>query len=167
MTDRRDDAFDPSIPLGTAVFRSWSSMKNPVMAWLIYLNILYLFGFFFLDHDEAMWALVSYVAIGPLIVVMFISQRGLTRLTGLIHLPWLAYVVYLAIRLFTDWAGAAVDTGDGTFFFYWIQLVFWSTAICVAFDMWDVYRWTFKRERFVLGTPAAAASNASKLARQD
>ena len=165
MTKQLRDSFDASIPLGTVIFRSWASMKNGVMAWLVYLNALYLAGFFFLDHAEAVWALISYASIGPIIVVMFVSQRGLTRLAGLIHIPWLCYLIYLALRLFTDSAGASSPTGG--LFDYWIQMVFWSTLVCVAFDIWDVYRWTFKHERYVLGTPAAAAADASKLARQE
>lgn len=52
MTDGLSGSFAASIPLAVAIFRSWSSMKNGVMAWLIYLNVLYLTGFFFLDRRE-------------------------------------------------------------------------------------------------------------------
>jgi hypothetical protein len=53
---------------------------------------------------------------------------------------------------------------DGSFYYTWLHVVFWSTLICVVFDVIDVIRW-LAGERYVLGSPAAYAAGASKLAR--
>ena len=166
MTSSLAQNFDPGLPLRTVAFRSWSSIKTPVMAWLWYMNALYWVGFFYLERPEAFWAVISYIAVGPIVTVMIMTQRGLTRLSGLIHLPWVFFILYLGFRLFTDAAGPAVSPGDGAFYFYWLHLTFWSTLLCLAFDFVDIGRWILG-ERYVLGTPAAAACGASKLAKQD
>lgn len=165
MTSPLAEKFDPSLPIGAAAFRSWKSIKAPVMFWLWYLNILYWVGFLYLDRPEAFWAVISYFAVGPLILIMIVSQRGLTRLSGLIHLPWIPFTLYLGMRLFTDMAGERLSPIEDAFYYYWLQLMFWSTLICVSFDVVDVIRW-MSGERYVLGTPAAAARGASKLAQQ-
>ncbi len=165
MTSPLAAKFDPELPLRVAAFRSWRSIKTPVMVWLWYLNLLYAVGLFHLDRPEAFWAVMSWLAVGPLIAVVIVRQRGLTRLSGLIHLPWLVFTVWLGMRLFTGSAGAPLSPAQGAFYFYWLHLTFWSTLICVAFDIVDVIRW-LAGERYVLGTPAAAARGASKLARQ-
>ena len=156
-------SFDSNISTGRAALQSWLSMKNWVMAWLWYLNALYWVGLLFLDRAEAKWALVSYVAIGPIIAIMVVSQRGLTRLSGLIHIPWLVFTVYLGLRLYTEALGPRVNFAtEGIFYGIWLSVVFWSTLICVVLDMADIVRW-LKGERYVLGTPAAYAAGASKL----
>lgn len=166
MTPRLAETFDPALPLGVVAWRSWRSMKPPVMAWLWYLNILYWVGFLYVDRPEAFWALVSYFAIGPLIVVMIARQRGLTRLSGLIHLPWLPFTLYLGLRLLAGGAGDAPPSADAAVYGIWLRLVFWSTLICVTLDVVDIVRW-FAGERYVLGTPAAAARGASRASRTD
>lgn len=148
------------------VFRSWLSMKNGVMAWLWYLNVLYWAAFFQPGRAEAFWAALSYVAVGPILVLMVWRQGGLTRLTGLIHLPWLPFTGYLGLRLFTDALGPASSMADGTFYHLWLHGLFWSTLICLGFDVVDVIRW-LAGERYVLGSPAAHAAGASKLARRE
>lgn len=158
--------FDMKLSTGRAAYRSWSSMKTWVMAWLWYLNIAYWVAILFLPRPEAFWALVSYVSIGPFIALMIISQRGLTRLSGLIHVPWIPFTAYLALRLFTDALGSRIGLVQYPLYFFWLQIVFWSTLVCVSLDVIDVIRW-FAGERYVLGTPAAAAAGASKLARTD
>ena len=106
-----------------------------------------------LDRPEAQWALISYVAIGPLIAGVVWPQRGFTRLSGLIHLPWLAYTLWLGLRLWTETPGGLYGI--------WLHVVFWSTALCLAFDIVDVVRW-LRGTRYRLGTPAAVAAGASK-----
>ncbi len=164
MNTQLSGRFDPSIPTRIAAFRSWQSIKTPVMIWLWYLNILYWVGFFYLARPEAFWALLSYFAVGPLVFIMITRQRGLTRLSGLIHLPWAVFLIYLGLRLFTDALGPAISAGDDLAYFSWLQVVFWSTLICVVLDVVDVMRW-FAGARYVLGTPAAVAAKASKLGR--
>jgi len=146
-------------------FHSWLSMRTEVMVWLWYLNVLYWVAFFQPGRPEAFWAAISYVAVGPILVAMVWWQRGLTRLTGLIHLPWMPFTGYLGLRLFTDVLGPASSMADGGFYHAWLHAVFWSTLICVGFDVVDVIRW-LAGERYVLGSPEAYAAGASKLARR-
>lgn len=157
--------FDDSLPLSVVAFRSWRSIKTPVMIWLWYLNILYLLALLFLPRTEAVWALTAYLAVGPLIVIMIVLQRGLTRLSGLIHLPWVPLVAYLGLRLFTEQLGPQIGPEDDLVCWVWLQLIFWSTLTCITLDVVDVLRW-FRGERYVLGTHAAASLGASKLAPQ-
>jgi len=163
MNDPSREQLDPSLPLRTVALRSWWSMKTWVMVWLWYLNVLYWVGFFYLARPEAFWAIMAYLAVGPFVIALVSRQRGLTRLTGLIHLPWVPLLVYLWLRLFTDGLGPAPTPAGDPLYYFWIQLVFWSTLVCVALDIVDVMRW-LAGERYVLGSPAAAAAGASKLA---
>ncbi|MFU8814362.1 MAG: hypothetical protein ACNA7W_03390 [Pseudomonadales bacterium] len=156
--------FDTSLPLEVVAYRSWSAMKSGVMVWLWYLNVIYWIGFFHLDRPEGRWAVVAYLAVGPVIVMMVVAQRGLTRLSGLIHLPWVPFVLWLGLRLYTDALGPAVSSAGGWSFLAWLHLLFWSTLICLVLDVLDVARW-LAGERYVIGTPAAHAAGASKLAR--
>lgn len=159
------ESFDSNIPTAQTAWQSWLAMKNWVMVWLWYLNILYWIGFFFLPHTEAMWALISYAAIGPIVTIMVIKQRGLTRLSGLIHTPWLIFTIYLGLRLYSEGLGPVVTaTAEEPFYAAWLHVLFWSTLTCVVTDIVDVARWFFG-ERYVLGTPAAHAAGASKLSR--
>jgi len=164
MNDSVPETFDPSLPTAVVAFRSWRSMKTWVMAWLWYLNVVYWGAFLFLDRPEAWWALAAYLAVGPFIVAMVRTQRGLTRLSGLIHLPWVPFAVYLGLRLFTGTLGAPVAAADSALYYGWLQILFWSTIICLGFDAVDVARW-LRGERYVIGTPAAYAAGASRDAR--
>lgn len=165
MTFAPSGKFDPALPTGVVAFRSWRAMKTWVAVWLWYLNFIYWVAFFYLSHNEAHWAALSYVAVGPLIFFLIIRQRGLSRLSGLIHLPWLPFAAYLALRLFSDFLGPRLTPDADAFYYYWLQIVFWSTALCLAFDVVDVARW-LGGDRDIIGSPAAAAKGASKLAKQ-
>lgn len=151
--------------VASRVFHSWLSIKTGVMAWLWYLNVLYWIAFFQLDRPEAFWTAVSYLAVGPILLGMVWWQRGLTRLTGLIHLPWVPFTVYLGLRLLTDVLGPAASMADGAFYYLWLHAVFWATLICVVLDVVDAIRW-LAGERHVFGSPAAYAAGASKRARR-
>lgn len=166
VTAIQAEEFPSDLPLATVAWRSWLSIKPAVMAWLWYLNALYWVGLFYLPRAEALWVVLAYFAVGPLVVVMVRSQRGLTRLAGLIHLPWVPLIVYLGLRLYTDLLGPALLAADDPWYYYWLQVVFFSTVICVVLDVVDVVRW-LAGERYVLGTPAAAARGASGLAAQE
>lgn len=159
-------AFSQELPLNRAAFLSWLSMKPLVMVWLWYLNVLYWVALFYWPKPEAVAAVVSYVAVAPLVVWMIGRQRGLTRLSGLIHLPWIPFAAYLGVRLFSDELGPRLSFEPDGVFHGWLVLLFWSTVICLAFDVLDVMRW-LAGQRYVLGTPAAAAAGASKLAPLD
>ncbi len=129
-------------------------MKTWMMVYLWALNAVYWPAFGRLDQPESQWAAISYIAIAPNLVVMLPLQRGLTRLTGLIHIPWLIYVIWLGLRLFTDLAGSAANSP-------WLQVVFWSTLACVLYDITDVVKW-FQGHRYRYGTPVAVTAGASK-----
>lgn len=161
MPDTPPGTFDPSFSLGAAAFRSWRSMKGWVMTWLWYLNILSWTAIFFLPRAEAQWALIAYAAIGPFIGVMIVAQRGLTRLAGLIHLPWVPFTAYLGLRLYSDLLGSRIAPGSDPVFAIWAQMAFWSLLLCLALDSFDIWRW-LRGERYVLGTAAAAAAGASR-----
>ena len=130
-------------------------MKPWVMAWLWFLNLVYLSALFWLDHPEARYTLVAYVAVFPIAVAIVIPQRGLTRLSGLMHFPFLILILWLAPRVFTSWP---VDLFNA-----WIILLFSTTAICIVFDIVDIFRWC-RVERYRFGTPEAVRWNASKAA---
>lgn len=163
MTDHPADAFDPDWPVGRVAWRSWLSMKPWVMVWLWYLNVLFWVAFYFLPAPEAVWALVAYFAVGPFVLGMVVWQRGLTRLSGLIHLPWMPFVIWLGWRLYTNGVGLGPDDGP---YELWLHLLLISTTVCLVVDAIDVVRW-WAGERYVLGTPAAAAAGASRLPRTE
>lgn len=165
MNGAVSQTFDASVGLGRAAYLSWASMKAPVMAWLWFLNVLYWVSFVYWPRPEAVAAAVSYLAVGLLIVWMVVRQRGLTRLSGLIHLPWVPFVVYLGFRLYSDTGSSLSIEADGLYYI-WLVTIFWSTVVCLLLDAADVVRW-IAGERYVLGTPAAAAAGASKLAPVD
>lgn len=157
------ETFPAELSHGQVAWRSWRSIKPTVMVWLWYLNALYWVGFIYLPRPEALWVITAYLAVGPMVFVLIVLQRGLTRLSGLIHLPWVPLTVYLILRLYTDSLGPALSTSDGTFYMVWLHVLLASTVICLVLDVVDVIRW-FAGERYVLGTPAAAACGASRLA---
>lgn len=161
MNNGLPEQFDSALPLGTVVLRSWLSLKGWVMAWLWYLNVLYWVSFVYLPRSEAVWIAVAYFGVGPLVYLMVTRQRGLTRLAGVIHLPWVPLLAYLALRLFSDALGPALSPAADPVYYFWLQVLFWSTLVCVVIDAVDVARW-LAGERYVLGTPAAVAAGASK-----
>lgn len=147
--------YAPSVPTRVAIFRSWKSMKPWVMIWIWAVNLVYLAAFFWLDQPEARAALIAYVAVGPCALAIMIPQRGLTRLSGVMHLPFLILLVWLTPRVF------AADHGGA--FGLWLAVLWGMTVICVAFDILDVLRW-FRGETYRLGTPQAVDHGASQSA---
>jgi hypothetical protein len=133
------------------------------MAWLWYLNAIYWIAVLYVPRKEAIVALIAYLAVGPLIAIMLILQRGITYLTALIHLPWVPFAIYLALRLFTDVLGPTLTLMNAGMYFVWLHAVLWSTMVCLALDALDIARWS-RGQRFVFGTPAAAAAGASRMA---
>lgn len=142
--------------------RSWLAMKPWVKAWLFFLNGVFLAALAFRD-PLARWTLAAYLASGPLLLAMMLAQRGLTRLLGLAHLiPWLPLLAYTSLRLSGDAAGPRITPGGDPALFAWALVLGAATAVCLAFDAFDVVRW-IRGERFVLGTPEAARAGASRL----
>jgi len=163
MHAQPESSFPAELPLGSAAWRSWRSIKPSTMVWLWYLNALYWVGFFYLPRPEAFWVVIAYLAVGPMVFMLITLQRGLTRLSGLIHLPWIPLATFLTLRLYTDAIGPALSTADGALYTAWLHVLLASTVVCLVLDVVDVIRW-LAGERYVLGTPAAADCGASRLA---
>lgn len=142
--------------------RSWLSMKPWIKAWLFFLNGVFLAALCFRD-PLATWALVAYLASGPLLLAMMLAQRGLTRLLGVAHLvPWTPLLFYLGLRLVGDAVDPRIRWSDDPALLAWAVLLAASVAVCLAFDAFDVVRW-LRGERFLLGSPEAARAGASRL----
>lgn len=148
--------FDASLATHIALFRSWKSLKPWVQIWLWFLNGLFWCALLWLDKTEARFALLAYVAVLPVGLAIIVPQRGLTRLSGLMHLPFLALVIWLAPQVLSFQQGGLYGA--------WLQALFWANVVCVAFDAVDVIRW-IKGERYRLGTPQAVAAGASNAAK--
>lgn len=142
--------------------RSWLAMKTWVKVWLFYLNAVFLAALALVDRPLGRWALVAYLASGPLLLAMMVRQRGLTRLLGLAHLlPWIPLTVYLSGRLACDWFGPRLRFAADPWAAGYAALLLASVTICLAFDAADVVRW-LRGERYVLGSPEAVRRGASK-----
>jgi len=160
MNTKLPSQYDKSIPTFEAFRRSWRSMKTWVRNWLIYLNLIYILSFAFLFRTEAIWAIIATLLIIPIMMLVISKQRGITRFTGVIHFPWLVFTFYLGLRLFTDSLGTHLNLQDNTYYYIWLQVIFWSTLVCLLFDIYDVFRW-FRGSTYRLGTPAAVEARAS------
>jgi len=147
------------------VARSWLAMKTWVKVWLFFLNFVFLAAFAF-DDPLATWTLVAYFGAGVLLFPIMYVQRGLTRLLGVAHLvPWIPLLVYLELRLATDWAGPRIEWAGDPLFFGWAWLLWVSLIVCLGFDAYDLVRWR-RGERFLLGSPEAVRAGASRPAPQ-
>lgn len=141
---------------------SWLSMKVWVKSWLFFLNATFLLALAFPPQPLTRWVLLAYVASGPLLLGMMISQRGLTRLLGVAHLiPWTPLAGYLVLRLGGETAGPRLrPETHGNLYGYALVLLA-TVLVCLAADAYDALRW-LRGERFVLGTAEAARRGASR-----
>jgi hypothetical protein len=147
-----------------AVARSWLSMKTWVKVWLFFLNFVFLTAFAF-DDPLSTWTLVAYLGAGFFLFPIMYYQRGLTRFLGVAHLiPWTPLLVYLDLRLTTDWAGPRLQWGTEPGLFAWAVVLWASVAVCLGFDVFDLVRW-LRGQRFVLGSAEAVRAGASLPAR--
>jgi hypothetical protein len=92
---------------------------------------------FFLETIEARLVLAALFA-GAAIQMFIFKRKGWVRLLGLGHIPWLALVPWLVMRL--DWA--ALDTP----FSQWMAAVIALNAASLVIDIVDVIRY-FAAER--------------------
>ena len=92
---------------------------------------------FFLETIEARMVLAA-LLVGAAIQMVIFKRKGWVRLLGLGHIPWLALVPWLAMRL--DWA--AFDTPLSR----WMAAVIALNATSLIIDTVDVYRY-FAAER--------------------
>lgn len=142
------------------VARSWLAMKTWVKTWLFFLNAVFLAAFVF-DDPLARWTLIAYVGAGVLLFPIMYCQRGLTRFLGIAHLiPWTPLLIYLELRLTTDWVGLRIEWSADPALFAWALLLWASVVVCLGFDVFDVVRWA-RGERYVLGSEEAVRVGAS------
>jgi len=164
MEPVRDDHMPADLPLWTAIGRSWSAMKLWVKIWLFALNAVFILAAAFWPEPLAVWTLTAYLVTGPWLFAIMIAQRGLTRFLGLAHIAaWTPLMVYLSLRLAGDMAGSRIDAADAPMLFAYAAALWAAAAICLALDVFDVWRW-LRGERFRLGSPSAARAGASALA---
>jgi hypothetical protein len=144
-----------------AIAASWLSMKTWVKVWLFALNGIFLAAVAFWSEPAAKATLVGYAASAPLLLVLMLRQRGLTRLLGLAHLiPWVPLLAYLVGRLTSNAVGPRISFGDVPALFSYLVVLVAAIAVCLAFDVLDVVRWV-RGERYVLGSAEAVQVKAS------
>lgn len=162
--DSSDDHLPQHLNLAGKITASWLSMKRWVKWWLFGVNALFLLAVVLWPTSIARFTLAAYLASGPWLLAIMIHQRGLTRLLGVAHLvPWLPLGAYLVIRLGSDIAGPQLSRTATPAEWWYAAALFTMTAICLAIDVVDVWRW-FRGERYRLGSLNAARAGASSLA---
>lgn len=160
-----DDHLPPHLSTARSIAVSWLAMKTWVKIWLFGVNAALLASIAFWPDPIAKLTLAAYLASGPWLLAIMLAQRGLTRLLGLAHLiPWTPLLVCLLARLYSDLFGQMRHTEPGPLFLYMLVLTF-VVDVCLAFDAFDVWRWS-RGERFRLGSASAARVGASALATQ-
>lgn len=127
--------------------RSWMALPQGVKLWLYALNAAFLTSALFLPGEPARTALIAYVASGPVLMAFAGHHGGMTRHMGIAHLvPWLPLLAWQASNLASGaWSGPAAAHA---------ALLAAFVAICLALDVWDLWRW-LNGDRGVLGRPAA------------
>lgn len=162
--DERDQQ-SSDITLWQALTASWLSMRTPVKLWLFFLNAVFLASLFFWPSSLTFWVLVCYVASAPFMFGIMIIQRGLTRMLGLAHLiPWIPLLVYLVFRLAAPVETVRIAYGTAPAKFSYTVFLLACLTVCLAFDLYDVYRW-IRGERYVLGSKEAVDRGVSYDAR--
>lgn len=130
--------------------RSWMSLPLWVKIWLFALNAAFLLSPVFLPWEATRIVLVAYIASGPLLGAFALFEGGLTRAMGLAHLvPWAPMLVWLAI-----WIANSETRG---FALGYAALLATMTAICLAFDVYDLWRWV-RGERAILSASTTGAA---------
>lgn len=122
--------------------RSWLSLPLWVKVWLFALNAVFLVAPAVLPWELASVILIAYVASGPLLLGFAAYEGGLTRALGIAHLvPWLPLLLWLFA------IATAGDIAPMALMYVWLLAA--VTAICLAFDVYDVVRW-IRGERAIL-----------------
>ncbi|WP_156023509.1 hypothetical protein [Sulfitobacter donghicola] len=122
-----------------AIKNSYWAMPKWVFIWLCFLNVYFLMSLFYWPNPLAVVVLLGFVATGPLLAAQIAFDGGLRRILGLGHLiPWVPLLVWLIAY-------------DGKHL-YQIGLII-LLAICLAFDLFDVWRF-WRGDRSVFASPA-------------
>jgi len=131
------------------IAKSWLSLRDWVKTWLIFLNIVLLGSLAFLYDPIGKWVVIGYAASAPLLLLLIIPFRGLTRLLGLAHIvPWTPLLAYLIARLLTNDFGPQLDAESDPALFVYTIATSSAIGLCLAWDFYDVYRW-LAGERYV------------------
>ena len=137
------------------------SLKTWIKVWLFFLNGLFLFAMALPRGPLRAWIIYAYLAAGVCLLPIMIVQRGLTRLLGIGHLiPWLPLLAYLGMRLTTSVAGPQLTIARSPLEFAYVVVLFDAVFICLALDVYDVYRYV-RGERYVMGSAEAVRAGAS------
>lgn len=130
-----------------SIGRSWLSLPIWVKVWLFTLNAVFLLSPAFLPWNVASVVLIAYLASGPLLVGFVVVEGGLTRAMGLAHLvPWTPMLAWLVVWI-------AVGAADSIAVGYAAMLAA-MTAICLAFDIYDLWRWG-RGDRGIIATSSS------------
>jgi len=131
---------------------SWLSLPLWVKIWLVALNAAFLLSPVFLPWEAVRIVLIAYVASGPLLGASAVFEGGLTRAMGLAHLvPWVPMLVWLTI-----WIGSFEAHGLALGY---AALLASMTTVCLAFDVYDLWRWV-RGERGILSGSTTATPRA-------
>ena len=126
---------------GRAILKTWLVMKLWVKIWLFFLNGVFLWAVTLIPSDFARITLIGYIACGPILLAFAFRMGGLSRATGWGHLiPWIPMLGW--------WLWDGIDTP-------YKALLVATTALCLAFDIYDVVRY-HRGERALLGGKALA-----------
>lgn len=108
-------------------------MKPGVLVWLFFLSTSNIFiPLFFLNHRAAQ-VMVASSLMGAMIGAWVHSKQGLTRLTGLMHAPWLISLYFLWV----DWCATTANNLYGI----WIRVALALTIVSLIIDGIDVVRY--------------------------
>ena len=143
------------------IARSWMALKTWVKVWLFFLNAVLLASLAFLRDPAGYWIAFAYIAAGPFLITIAVAQRGLSRVIGIAHLiPRIPLLAYLVLRASSDTAGPRVTPDTDSELFAYLIVVIASVAVCLGFDVYDLYRW-IRGERFLMGSEEAYRAGAS------
>lgn len=109
--------------------------KLPVVIqlWLMVLGMSnMMFPLFFISHVEAQVMFIATVLSFIIGVIMY-KTLGMTRLMGLMHVPWLV-AIYFLMR---NYSNIGFDDSFGM----WVGVAFLLTSISLIFDMVDAVRY--------------------------
>ena len=129
-----------------SIIRSYRAMPKWVFVWLCGLNLLFLMSLSLWPDRLALVILIGFIATGPLLAGQIAFDGGLRRILGLGHLvPWLPLLVWLILN------------SDGNLY---VDMLVILLAICLAFDLFDVWRfWQGDRRTFGKPRPTPKTSN--------
>lgn len=104
-----------------------------VRAWLIVLGISnMMIPIFFIRRMEAGVMLMCTI-LGFMIGVQLHKRKGMTRILGLMHLPWV-FAVFFLVK-------AMITRGVSDMYGLWMVVALVLTSVSLIIDIWDVVRY--------------------------